>query len=162
MRNAQLLSAAIYLTFIGLATVLFHSGLGSDVTAIISMTKPVAIVLPVLLSIAAIGSQFSAAVADNAGAGGLIGDITHHRVPTRYAYLLILLVTVALTWETDVNGIIAYASRAFALFYMLQCVVAFVVAWQSKDLAHRVPRLAGFASLAVICLLVFALGLPSE
>jgi hypothetical protein len=162
MRTAQLLSAAIYLTFIGLATVLFHTGLGSDVTAIISMTKPVAIVLPVLLSIAAIGSQFSAAVADNAGAGGLIGDITHHRVPTRYAYLLILLVTVALTWETDVNGIIAYASRAFALFYMLQCMVAFVVAWQSKDLANRAPRLAGFASLAVMCLLVFALGLPSE
>jgi hypothetical protein len=162
MRTAQLLSAAIYLTFIGLATVLFHAGLGSDVTAIISMTKPVAIVLPVLLSIAAIGSQFSAAVADNAGAGGLIGDITHHRVPTRYAYLLILLVTIALAWETDVNGIIAYASRAFALFYMLQCVVAFVVAWQSKDLANRAPRLAGFASLAVICLLVFALGLPSE
>jgi hypothetical protein len=39
---------------------------------------------------------------------------------TRYAYLLILIVTVALTWETDVNGIIAYASRAFAIFYMLQ------------------------------------------
>ena len=56
MRTAQLMSAGIYVTFIGLATVLFHSGLGSDVTAIISMTRPVAIVLPVLLSIAAIGS----------------------------------------------------------------------------------------------------------
>ncbi len=128
MRTAQLLSAAIYLVFIGLATVLFHDGLGADVTAIISMTAPVAVVLPVLLTVAAIGSQFSAAVADNEGAGGLIGDITHHKVPMRYAYLLILLVTVALTWETNVNGIIAYASRAFSLFYMLQCVVAWIVA----------------------------------
>ena len=162
MRAAQLLSAAIYLVFIGLATVLFHDKLGADVTAIISMTAPVAIVLPVLLSVAAIGSQFSAAVADNEGAGGLIGDITHHKVPMRYAYLLILLVTVALTWETDVNGIIAYASRAFALFYMLQCIVAFLVAWQLKDLPRRMPRLAGFAILALVCLLVFALGLPSE
>ena len=83
---------------------LFHDGLGADVTAIINMTKPVAIVLPFLLMIAAIGSQFSAAVADNEGAGGLIEDITHHKVPMRYAYLLILLVTVTLTWETDVNG----------------------------------------------------------
>ena len=41
MRAAQLLSAAIYLLFIGLATVLFHDGLGADVTAIIGMTKPV-------------------------------------------------------------------------------------------------------------------------
>ena len=152
MRTAQLLSAAIYLVFIGLATVLFHDGLGADVTAIISMTAPVAVVLPVLLSVAAIGSQFSAAVADNEGAGGLIGDITHHKVPMRYAYLLILLVTVALTWETDVNGIITYASRAFALFYMLQCVVAFIVAWQLKDLSKRTLHLAKFALLAIMCL----------
>ncbi|PHS02185.1 MAG: hypothetical protein COA78_21800 [Blastopirellula sp.] len=162
MRVAQLLSAAIYLVFIGLATVLFHKDLGADVTAIISLTTPVAIVLPVLLSIAAIGSQFSAAVADNEGAGGLIGDITHHKVPMKYAYLLILLVTIVLTWETDVNGIIAYASRAFALFYMLQCMVAFIVAWQMKELPKRALRLASFAFLAVMCLLVFALGLPSE
>jgi hypothetical protein len=162
MRVAQLLSAAIYLVFIGLATVLFHDGLGSDVTAIISMTQPVAIVLPILLSVAAIGSQFSAAVADNEGAGGLIEDITHRKLPMRYAYLLILLVTVALTWETNVNGIIAYASRAFALFYMLQCVVALIVAWQTKDLPGRSWRMAMFAGLVIVCLAVFALGLPSE
>jgi hypothetical protein len=78
------------------------------------------------------------------------------------AYLLILIVTVALTWETDVNGIIAYASRAFAMFYMLQCVVALIVGWQTKDLPRRQPRLVMFASLAVICLLVFSFGLPSE
>ncbi len=162
MRAAQLLSAAIYVTFIGLATVLFHSGLGADVTAIITMTRPVAIVLPVLLSAAAISSQFSAAVADNSGAGGLLEDITHRKLPARYAYLLILVVTVALNWETDVNVIIAYASRAFALFYTLQCVIAFMVARQLKDLHGRRLRLATFGFLALICFAVFALGLPSE
>jgi hypothetical protein len=128
MRAAQLLSATIYLLFIGLVTVLFHDGLGADVTALVTMTKPVAMVLPALISVAAIGSQFSAAVADNEGAGGLSEDITHHRLPMRYVYLLILLVTVALTWETHVNLIIAYASRAFALFYALQGAVALIVA----------------------------------
>ena len=161
MRAAQLISMVIYLVFIGLATVLFHDGLGSDVTAIIGMTKPVAVVLPLLLSVAAIGSQFSASVADSAGAGGLIEDITRRKLPIRYAYLLILAVTVALTWETNVNEIIAYASRAFALYYLLQCLVAFVVAWQQKDLKQRTSRLAMFASLALICLLVFVLGIPS-
>ena len=68
---------------------------------------------------------------------------------------------MALTWETNVNQIIAYASRAFALYYLLQCLVAFVVAWQKKDLKQRTPRLAMFASLAVVCLLVFVLGIPS-
>ena len=42
MRAAQLISAVIYIVYIGLCTVLFHDGLSSDVTAIISMTKPVA------------------------------------------------------------------------------------------------------------------------
>ena len=161
MRAAQLMSTGIYLVFIALATVLFHDGLGSDVTAIIGMTKPVAVVLPLLLSIAAIGSQFSASVADSAGAGGLMEDITHRKLSIRYAYLLILVVTVALTWETNVNEIIAYASRAFALYYVLQCVVAFVVAWQQKEIKHRTLRLGMFASLALICLLVFLLGIPS-
>lgn len=162
MRAAQLLSAVIYIVFIGLATVLFHEKLGADVTAIINMTAPVAAVLPLLLSAAAIGSQFSAAVADNEGAGGLIEDITEHKVPVRYAYFLILVITIAITWETNVNMIIAYASRAFALFYMLQCVVAAVVAWQLDQLSHRTLRLAVFGFLAVACFLVFALGLPSE
>ncbi len=162
MRYAQLLSSTIYILFIGLATVLFHDGLGTDVTAIILMTRPVALVLPLLLSVAAIGSQFSAAVADNVGAGGLIEDITGRRVPARYAYLLILVVTLAITWETNVNQIIAYASRAFALFFTLQCLVAIIVVWQHRELRGRGARLAGYAAVLVACLSVFGLGLPSE
>jgi hypothetical protein len=161
MRSAQLISSGIYLLFIALATVLFRDGMGADVTAIISMTAPVALVLPLLLSIAAIGSQFSAAVADSAGAGGLIEEVTHHKLPMRYVYLLILFVTVALTWETNVNEIISYASRAFALYYFLQCVVALVVARQQKDLNRRGLRIAMFAVLAAMCLLVFVVGIPS-
>ncbi len=162
MRRAQLISSAIYLTFIGLVTVLFHDGLGADVTAIIGMTRPVAVILPLLLAVAAIGSQFSAAVADNAGAGGLIEDITRHRLPIRYAYLLILVITLAITWETDVNQIIAYASRAFALYYFLQGVVAVVMAYKLRELPHRRARLAGYFAVSLTCLLVFVLGLPAE
>jgi hypothetical protein len=161
MRAAQLLSTAIYLLFLALTTVLFRKGLGADVTAIIEMTKPVAVVLPILLTVAAIGSQFSAAVADDSGAGGLLEDITHKQLSIRHAYLLILLVTLTLTWTTDVNAIIAYASRAFALFYMFQCVVAFLVAWRLKNLSYRLLRFVNFAFLTVVCLLVFALGIPS-
>ena len=71
------------------------------------------------------------------------------------------MVTIALTWETDVNQIIAYASRAFALYYVLQCVVAFIVAWQKHDVARRSLKLATYAFLAVACSLVFVLGIPS-
>ena len=161
MRAAQLISTAIYLAFIALATTLFHKNLGSDVTAIISMSKPVAAVLPLLLSIAAIGSQFSASVADTSGAGGLIQDIIHEKLSRRTTYVLIIIVTVALTWATNVNEIIAYASRAFALYYTLQCCVAFVVAWQNRTLSNGSKRLWLFGFLALVCLLVFILGIPS-
>lgn len=162
MRTAQLLSTVIYLIFLALVTVLFHEGLGSDVTAIITMVRPVAIVLPLMLSIAAIGSQFSAAVADSAGAGGLIEEISGRKLPIRYAYLLILVSTVALTWETNVNQIIAYASRAFALYYTLQCAIAFVVASQRQNLSHKSLQLMNFGAMALVCLSVFILGIPSE
>jgi len=162
MRQAQLLSGVIYLIFIALVTVLFASDMGADVTGIIKMTAPVATVLPVLLSIAAVGSQFSAAVADAEGAGGLLEDLTEHKVPIRFAYLLLLLVTVALTWETNVNGIIAYASRAFALYYTLQCMVALTVAAQTLEGGQRSRSVGGFALLALLCLLVFVWGLPAE
>ncbi|QEG22914.1 hypothetical protein [Mariniblastus fucicola] len=161
MRTAQLIAAMIYVVFIGLTTVLFHEGLGSDVTAIIAMTAPVATILPILLSAAAIGSQFSASVADTEGCGGLVGVITHHKLPTRFSYLLILLVTVFITWETNVNEIIAYASRAFALYYMLQCAVALVIVWQVTSIPKRVARIFMFSMLSAVCLLVFALGIPS-
>ena len=161
MRAAQLIATAIYLSFIALATVLFHKNLGSDVTAIISMSKPVATVLPLLLSIAAIGSQFSASVADTSGAGGLIQDIIHEKLSIRTSYFLIIIVTVVLTWATNVNEIIAYASRAFALYYTLQCSVAWIVARQNQTLPDRSKCLWLFGFLALICLLVFSLGIPS-
>jgi hypothetical protein len=162
MRWAQLISAMIYLLFIGLVTVLFHNKLGSDVTAIITLTAPIATILPLLISIAAIGSQFSAAVADTEGAGGSLEDITRHKAPLRYNYLLIMLVTIFITWETNVNQIISYASRAFALYYTLQCGVALCVAYKLPTLKGRHFRLLSYFVLLLICLVVFILGIPSE
>ncbi|WP_417509813.1 hypothetical protein [Methylophaga sp.] len=157
MRVAQLASAVIYLLFIGLSTVLFHSGLDADVTAITNIMLPVAVVLPMLISIAAVGSQFSAAVADTSGAGGLVQDILQHKLPVRYVYIAITLVTVLLTWATNVNEIIAYASRAFALFYFIQSLVAAILAYQKKVMWHSVF----FTLIALICFSVFMFGIPS-
>ncbi|MEL0636568.1 hypothetical protein V6259_07280 [Marinomonas sp. TI.3.20] len=162
MRLAQWISAGIYIIFLSLMTVLFRQGMGADVTAITSMVAPVAILLPILISIAAIGSQFSASVADTSGAGGLVEDIAQQKIPIRYAYLLVLIVTISLTWATDVNAIIAYASRAFALFYTLQSATAAIVAYQTQDVTRRTQKIAFYSVISIICLLVFLLGLPAE
>ncbi|MCB9742730.1 MAG: hypothetical protein H6741_20685 [Alphaproteobacteria bacterium] len=157
MRQAQLLSSLIYVVFLAGSTVLFRSSHAADVTAVIRMVGPVAPVLPLMLTVAALGSQFSAAVADDAGAGGLIEAMTQGRVPPRMAYALIWLVTVILTWETDVNSIISWASRAFALFYAVQCGVAAAVARQ-EGLRGRTLF---FLVLGLICLVVCLFGTGS-
>lgn len=163
MRRAQLLSGGIYLLFVALATVLFEADMGSDVTAILNLTAPLAVVLPLLLVAAALGSQFSAAVADTAGAGGLLEDLSQRKLPARYGYLIILLLTLAITWGTDVHQVIALASRAFALFYALQCGVAFLVSWHHhRERRSRTINLIRFALLTLACLAVFFLGLPAE
>ena len=147
-----------YILFLSLATILFHENMEADVTAIIEMTKAVALILPILLAIAAIGSQFSAAVADTAGAGGLVSEITNRRLPTRYSYFMILVITLILTWETNVNQIIAYASRAFALFYFLQCCVAWIMAKKQNSQKDKI----NFLILAIICFTIFLFGTPAE
>lgn len=157
MRRAQIISAVIYVMFISLSTVLFHSGLDADVTAITNIMLPVAVVLPILISIAAVGSQFSAAVADTSGAGGLVQDIVQHKLSIRYVYLIIMVVTIMLTWATNVNEIIAYASRAFALFYFLQSLVASIVAHQQKQTWQS----RFFALISIMCFSVFVFGIPS-
>lgn len=161
MRIAQWVSAAIYLVFLTLMTVLFHKGMGADVTAITNMVAPVAVLLPILISIAAIGSQFSASVADTSGAGGLVEDIARQKIPVRYAYILILIVTIFLTWATNVNAIIAYASRAFALFYTLQAAVAAIVALQTKSVEKNTKKAAYYGVVSLLCLMVFLFGVPS-
>ncbi len=90
----------------------------------------------------------------------MIEDITHRKLPVRFAYLLILLATVALTCKMNVNAIIAYASRAFALYYFMQCCVAFLLAREGKG--RRSGQFAGFALLALICPAVILFGLPSK
>jgi hypothetical protein len=166
MRWAQLLSAGIYLSFTTLALVLFRGGAspvtgGVDVTAIVTLVGPVAPVLPVLIVIVATASQFSAAVADDAGCSGLTQVFLAHRLPARDGYLLIGATTIALTWGTDVLGIISLASRAFAAFYALQCGVALATALKRPDGRRRPLFVLLCGLLGLVCVAVTILGIPA-
>ena len=122
MRISQLLSSAIYLVYITMTTLCFtDSQVGDSETAIVGMTQLVAPVLPVMLVAAALAAQFSAAVADTAGCGGLAQESTHQHIKAKFAYLLVSTFGVGLTWVADIYSIIALASRAFAAYYAVQC-----------------------------------------
>ena len=55
-------------------------------TAIIGLMEVVALVLSGLLVAAALSAQFSAAVADTSGSGGVLSELTGGRLPQRIAY----------------------------------------------------------------------------
>ncbi len=163
MRWAQVMSGAIYLAFFALATVIFDGSYArDDVAAVTDMMVIAAAVLPLMLTAGAIFAQFSAAVADAIGAGGLMEYTPPLKIERGRAYVLVAAVGILLTWTINVFGIIALASRAFALFYMMQCLVAALVARAAPDVTHRGWRVAGFVILGALALAVVVLGIPAE
>jgi len=157
MRYAQILSGMVYLLFIGLSLPLlgdFHEQ--RDETAIIALAAMVAAVLPAMLIVAAVMSQFSAAVADTAGSGGLLSESSRHRVTPGLGYALVATLATVLVWSASIFEIITIASRAFALYYLLQCVVALIA---SRGRRHFVQRI-GFVVIAVLLLLVVLFAIP--
>ncbi len=159
MRWAQIFSTLIYLVYTLLLSYSFAAlTLPIEETAIIDLMAQVAPVLPVLLVIAALAAQFSAAVADTAGASGLADELTHHRLPPRLAYLLLVGAGLLLTWTTDIFQIIAIASRAFAAYYALQNAIATLEARARGQ--HG--RAAFFAALTLLALLITLFGQAAE
>jgi hypothetical protein len=159
MKAAQLLSAAIYITFF----VLMIPLMGGDsqetgVAAIVDIVQPVALVLPLLITIGALASQSSAAVADAIGAGGLLNDITKGRIPVRYTYPWIAGISAIVTWETDVFSLITLASRCFAFYYALQCLVATL----SANRRGESWRAGSFGLLMLLCTAIVIFGTPAE
>jgi hypothetical protein len=82
--------------------------------------------LPIPLVFAAVLSQFSAAIADVVAAGGNVTESTEGRVDERRAYVLICGIAVVLAFASTLT-ILSFASRAFAFYYFLQCLVAISV-----------------------------------
>ncbi len=159
MKQAQLISAAIYLAFFLAMTPLFgvNTGLGG-VAAIVDMLAPVSAVLPVIIIVGALASQSSAAIADTLGAGGLVRDVSARRISIRHAYLLTAIIAALVTWETDVYALITLASRCFAFYYALQCLIAAI----SAHRLNRSKQAAGFLLVSLICTLAVILGAPVE
>ena len=160
MRLAQWLSSAIYMIYIALLAYVFERGtLELDETAIIGMMDLVAPILPAFLVAAALSAQFSAAVADTSGSGGLLNELTGGRIDHRTGYALLVVLGLILTWTLDVFEIISYASRAFALYYALQAGIAAASALPRPR--YRLQGM-GYLCLALLGLLIAVFGTPVE
>lgn len=163
MRWAQLLAGLIYIVFVSLALpALIGFDRQPSETAIIALSERVAVVLPFMLILAAVMSQFSASVADTVGAGGLMEEATRQKIKTRVGYAIVSLIAILLVWSIDIFHIIALASRAFAFYYALQCASAVLATLKSDaDVPYRVLRISGFVLLGLLMLAVTLFALPA-
>jgi hypothetical protein len=161
MRYAQLFSTAIYLAFLALLTPFLRQAQAAEgVAGILDIMALVAPMLGIFVLIGAVSSQLSAAIADSIGSGGLLMEVSRQRLGLRQAFIAASALAIAVVWLTDPFEVIALSSRAFALFYFMQAVLAF---WVSKRTGaggslHR----AGFAAVGLICLVAALAGAPAE
>ena len=118
----------------------------------------VRLAVALLLVVAALSAQFSAAIADTSGSGGLIAEVSKGAVTERVAYTFLVGIGIVLKWTADIFEIISYASRAFALYYAMQAGIAAIRAWRGHDLA----RVALFGIMALLGLAITLFGTPVE
>jgi hypothetical protein len=136
-RWSQYVSLTVYVVFVALAQPLVTvlNGEYGD-NSLIRLAAAASVLLPLPLIVAAGLSQFSAAVADTLAAAANLKEASHGRVATRWGYLAVGLAAIALAWTGSTFTIIALASRAFAFYYLMQCVVAFSVCRNNAERAR--------------------------
>ena len=164
MRRAQLISGVLYVvSVIVLMPIVQHLDLEHiRIADIVAVTGLAATALPLMLIVAAIMSQFSAGVADTVGAGGLASETSRGRLSSNKGYLVVSVFAIILIWTANLLEIIALASRAFALYYMLQCVVALIANRHHRERKAYWLRSTGFGTLAVILAFIVLFAIPAE
>jgi hypothetical protein len=126
MRRAQLISGALYVVSVAaLMPVVQHLDLENiRVAEIVAATGLAATALPLMLIVAAIMSQFSAAVADTVGAGCLASESSSGKLTTNKAYVAVSLFAIILIWTADLLEIISIVATVAVI---LAFIVVFAI-----------------------------------
>lgn len=166
MRNAQIISGFLYvISVILFMPIVQHIDLMHvELAQIIEATGAAAIFLPLMLMIAAVMSQFSAAVADTGGAGGLLNENSNRRLSCGICYVGVAISAILLVWAVDLLQIITLASRAFAIYYFLQTLLSLVYCYKDCPLDSRLTifHRAFYIVIAMILLYVIFFAIPAE
>ena len=120
----------------------------------------VAPALGIFVLIGAVSSQLSAAIADSIGSGGLMIEVSRRKLNVRTAFMAASALSIAVVWFTDPFEVIALSSRAFALFYAMQAVLALWVSIRTNK--GTLPARVGFVIVGMICIVAALAGAPAE
>ncbi len=160
MKKAQIISGIIYIIFIISTLTAFNHIHSLGETTVIDVCRMIAPVLPFFLIVAAVMSQFSAAVADTIGSGGLLAEGFHNKISTNMSYLIISMVAVILTWFTNIYSIITLASKAFALYYACQLLISTLLLFRKPISFQNFFKALLYLLLIILMVLVILYGKP--
>lgn len=159
VKYSQNIATLLYVLFIGLTCPIFLTFPIVELNeTTISHTLGQAVwILPFLLLIAATASQLSAALADTIGGGGLLKELIKFSLSTNIYYMLVILLAIALVWTADVFQIINLASKGFALYYLVQTIIASLLLFKQpqKNLSLWLKFLG---TIFIIILLILIIG----
>ncbi len=154
-RLSQITASLVYVLLVALATPLMGLGTPSGADGqLLELVQRVAPLLALPLVLCAVLSQFSAATADTEASVGNLDVIAWRPLRGRRRYTLVGLVAAALAATLATSTIIVVASRAFAAYYALQCVVA-------MRTSESPWRRGGYGALAAVMLAIALLAEPA-
>ncbi len=107
-------------------------------------------------------SQFSAAIADTLGAGGVLEQESKGRLKLAVIYPAITIIASLLIWTTHIFELVSIASRAFALFYFLQALLATRLALFQESGVRRTVLVPAYLALAGLMALIVVFGKALE
>lgn len=152
---SQWIAAIIYISFIGFTCPLFLEFpiVELSETTISHTLGQVLFVLPIMLLIAAVASQLSAALADTIGGGGLLKELISIRLPDNIFYMMIIAIAIVLIWSANIFEIINYASKGFAIYYLLQVLIS--INLLKKNIARLNNHFFLFECYLLVIILIF-------
>ncbi len=154
-RLSQLVAASIYIGFVAVATPVMGLGTSDRPDAsLLDITGRVVPLLSLPVVITAVLSQFSAATADTVAADGNLRRLFGAPMQGARPFVLSGAAATVLVWTVPTFTIIAVASRAFAAYYALECVIALRT---SDDIRAK----AGYGLLALVLLAITLLAKPA-
>ena len=154
MRIAQGISTVVFVALIAAILVLFLPPEAPvDGTAIFLVADKVGNTLPWLLLLAAIGSQTSAIIGATSSRSDML---VNAKVPRKISFLVILIPAILVVIFTDVSAAVNLASRVFAAYFLIQALLAGLLARRKQNWW----AVAGFTVIGLIMATIMIFGLP--
>ncbi len=143
MRLAQVISSVVFVVFVASVLILYvqvQTNFSGE--SIFIVADEVGDFMPWLILLAAIGSQTSAIINATMSRSDMLVD---HKMPRRWTFVVLLGPAIAVFLLVDITEAVALASRVFAAYFVLQAVIAWILARRAQNWA----AVAGFTAIAL-------------